>query len=133
MKIYVSTKITTVVQAASLLTGTVARFTESVGGATEHWVAVKTEEGTWARTDVGDGLPIMSDGSMIGWTALVPISMEDLIRDTVAETLAEQARQKAEADRKRQEFDDEVRRRLEEKYMGDAFKRVNGFVGHGEA
>mgnify|MGYP005800409939 CR=1 FL=1 len=71
MKIYVPTKITTVVQAASLLVGTVAHSTESVGGMTEHWVAVKTEEGTWARTDVGDGLPIMGDGSMIGWTAFI--------------------------------------------------------------
>lgn len=117
MKIYVPTKITTVVQAASLPVGTVAYSTESVGGMTEHWVAVKTEEGTWARTDVGDGLPIMSDGSMIGWTAFVPISVEDLIRDTVTETLAEQARQKAESDKKRQEFDAEVRRRAEEQYL----------------
>ena len=50
--------------------------------------------------------------------------MEDLIRDTVVETLAEQARQAAEADKKRQEFDAEVRRRAEEKNMGDASKQV---------
>ena len=64
---------------------------------------------------------------------LEPINVEDLIRDTVVETLAEQARQAAEADKKRQEFDAEVRRRAEEKYMGDAFKHVTGFTGHGEA
>lgn len=61
-------------------------------------------------------------------TVLEPISVEDLIRDTVTEALAEQARQAAEVARERRAFDAEVRRRAEEKYVGDAFKRTDGFT-----
>lgn len=36
-------------------------------------VAVKAEDGHWARTDVADGLPMMDSSSMVGWTALLPV------------------------------------------------------------
>lgn len=40
-------------------------------------VAVKAEDGHWARTDVADGLPMMGGSSMVGWTALVPIEAKE--------------------------------------------------------
>ena len=93
-----------------------------------------TVEGDWSYQDGygGDWIHFPLAGK-VTVTVLEPISMEDLIRDTAVETLAEQARQAAEADKKRQEFDAEVRRRAEEKYMGDAFKHVNGFTRQGES
>lgn len=89
-------------------------------------VRIKCEDHTkpWRTT----GTAGYQDADMIGWMVLVPISVEDLIRDTVTEALAEQARQAAEADRERRAFDAEVRRRAEEKYVGDAFKRTDGFT-----
>lgn len=93
-----------------------------------------TVVGRWSYQDGygGDSIHFPLHGSETV-TVLAPISVEDLIRDTVTEALAEQARQEAEADKKRQEFNDEVRRLLEEKYLGDATARVSGFTPPGEA
>lgn len=93
-----------------------------------------TVEGDWSYQDGYGGASIHFPlHGKVTVTVLEPISVEDLIRDTVTEALAEQARQEAEADKKRQEFNDEVRRLLEEKYLGDATARVSGFTPHGEA
>ena len=57
-------------QAEALPVGTLARDGDLS-------VAVKAEDGHWARTDVADGLPMMGSSSMAGWTALVPIEAEE--------------------------------------------------------
>lgn len=95
-------------QAEALPVGTVAILGWGLGSD----IRTRTSNGWITRT--GSVLP---SADVVGWTALVPISVEDLIRDTVAEALAEQARQEAEADKKRQEFNAEVRRRAEEQYL----------------
>ena len=96
-------------------------------GEQSYWYA-EGQSGHWSYEDGYGGdvvrFPLAGSDKVI---VLVPISVEDLIRDTVAETLAEQARQEAVAAKERQEFNAEVRRRMEEKYMGDAFKRTAGF------
>lgn len=102
-------------------------------GEQAYWYA-EDRGGQWSYEDGygGDSIHFPLHGSETV-TVLAPISVEDLIRDTVTEALAEQARQEVEADKKRQEFNDEVRRLLQEKYLGDATARVSGFAGHGEA
>ena len=77
-----------------------------------------TIQGHWSYQDGygGDSIHFPLHGSETV-TVLAPISVEDLIRDTVTEALAEQARQEAEEAQKREEFDAEVRRRLEEQYL----------------
>lgn len=77
-----------------------------------------TRGGEWSYDDSMGGGSVyfpLDEGDVV--TVLVPIALEDLIRDTVTEALAEQARQAAEADKKRREFDNEVRRRLQEQYL----------------
>lgn len=102
-------------------------------GEQSYWYA-EDQGGHWSYEDGYGGdvvhFPLTGRDRV---TVLEPISVEDLIRDTVTEALAEQAHQKAEADKKRQEFNDEVRRLLEEKYLGDATARVSGFTPRGEA
>ncbi|MCW1805291.1 hypothetical protein [Brachybacterium squillarum] len=68
--LYRQVLIETAEQANALPIGTIAKDGDLS-------VAVKAEDGHWARTDVADGLPMMSDRSMVGWTALVAVEAEE--------------------------------------------------------
>lgn len=68
--IYIPRLIESAEQAETLPAGTLAKDGDLT-------VAVKAEDGRWARTDVADGLPVMGSSSMVGWTALVPIEAEE--------------------------------------------------------
>lgn len=86
---------------------------------TGHWSYQDGYGGDWIR------FPLHGKATV---TVLVPISVEDLIRKTAASVLAEQARRADEADRKRREFDAEVRRRAEEQYLSNISRHVDGFT-----
>ena len=68
-------------QAEALPVGTLAISSEmDDSGDTKHWAAVKVGS-AWARTDVADGLPVVTSSGMVDaglpWTALVPIEAEE--------------------------------------------------------
>lgn len=84
--LYSPVLIETAEQAEALSIGTVAHATETgAQGASLHWVAVKFGPGTWARTDIADGLPMIDDATMVDpespWAALVPIEAEEETTD----------------------------------------------------
>lgn len=86
--LYKPVLIETAEQAEALPIGTVAHATETgAQGASLHWVAVKFGPGTWARTDIADGLPMIDDATMVDaespWVALVSIEAEE---ETVVDT-----------------------------------------------
>ncbi|OFT48865.1 hypothetical protein HMPREF3159_13150 [Brachybacterium sp. HMSC06H03] len=72
--IYVPTPITSAEQAEALPSGTLARHSQGAGMDHAHKLPAypRTTTGFWRSTD-----GLVSDGAMVGWTALVPIEAEE--------------------------------------------------------